>query len=298
MGTVDLNDIGTFVAVVETESFSAAAIRLGLPKSSVSRAIARLETAMSVRMLHRTTRKVSVTTAGKALYDRVQADVASLQHSVSDLPELEEEPSGRLRISTVADMSEYIAELVTPFAARYRRIEVDLRLTNDYIDLVKEGIDVALRFATKRLDDSNLTARKLSLTNVSLYASPSYLARCGTPRTPQELARHEWVVYRRAPQFKLEKDGRSVVVEARGRITGDSLSFVRSAVICGAGIGYLGTFHADSDVVAGRLVRVLPGWSSPISTLWAVWPGTRKVPRKVAAFIDFVVEALKTRPMD
>jgi DNA-binding transcriptional LysR family regulator len=181
MGTVDLNDLGVFVAIVECAGFSAAASRLGVPKSSVSRAIARLETVMGLPLLHRTTRRVTTSTAGKALFEKVVPEIASLRDSVSELPELAEEPSGRLRITIVADMNDYLGDVIARFARRYRPIEVEVRLTNDYVDLVAEGIDVALRFATKPFKDSSLTARKLGPSSVQLYAPPSHLA-AGEPR--------------------------------------------------------------------------------------------------------------------
>ena len=296
MGTVDLNDLGVFVAVVETENFSAAASRLGLPKSSVSRAIARLEQAMGMPMLHRTTRRVTVSTAGKALYEKVRGEIASLRHSVGEVPELGEEPSGLLRITAVADASEFIADLVSGFVSRYKAVEVDVRLTNEYVNIVAEGIDLALRFATKALKDSSLMARKLGPSTMQLYASPSYVARHGTPRTPKQLDEHEWVVYRRAARFPLRSKGRTTVVESRGRVSCDDLEFLRSALVNGVGIGYLPPPLAQSELAAGRLVRVLPSWSSPISDLWAIWPGGRQVPRKVSAFIDFTMEAMRARP--
>jgi len=295
MGTVDLNDLSMFVAVVETASFTAAAGRLGLPKSSVSRAIARLEDAMGVRVLHRTTRKVAPSTAGKALYEKVRAEIAALRRSVRELPELEEEPSGRVRVTASLNFETFLAEVVARFVSRYRAVEVDLRITNDQVDLVAAGIDLALRFSTKRLKDSSLNARKLGPAGVQLFASPSYLARCGTPRTPRELDRHEWVVFRPATELRLEGDGPAATIVTRGRIVCDDMAFVRAALVNGCGIGYLDAPFAESDVAAGKLVRILPRWSSPISNLWAVWPGARQLPRKVAAFLDLVVETLQTR---
>jgi len=297
VGTVDLNDLELFVAVVETESFSIAARRLGVPKSSVSRGVARLESAMRRSLFHRTTRRVSVSASGKALYEKVRAEIASLRCSVGELPTVEEEPSGPLRVTVVSDMSEYMAELVARFAARYRSVDVDVRLTNEYVDLVAEGIDVALRFATKRLKDSTMQARRLGPSRVAVYAAPSYLLQRGTPRTPADLDKHEWVVHRRVPELVLENDGRRASVVTRGRVSADSLSFIREAVVSGAGIGYLTPSMVESDVEAGKLVRVLPGWSCLISHLWAVWPGARKTPRTVAAFVDFVADSLKARPM-
>jgi DNA-binding transcriptional LysR family regulator len=297
MGTVDLNDLGVFVAVAETESFSAAASRLRLPKSSVSRAIARLEGSMGMPMLHRSTRRVTVSSAGRALYEKVRGEIASLRESVAEVPELAEEPSGRLRITAVADASEFLADLVAGFVSRYRSVEVDLRLTNDYVNIIAEGIDLALRFSTKRLQDSSMTARKLSGSPMHLFASPSYLAREGTPRTPEQLDRHEWVVYRRATRVPLRSGSRTAVVDSRGRVTCDDMSFLRAALVNGLGIGFLPPVFAQGEVAAGKLVRVLPVWSSPMSDLWAVWPGGRQVPRKVSAFLDFMSEALKARPL-
>jgi DNA-binding transcriptional LysR family regulator len=296
MGTVDLNDLGVFVAVVETASFSGAAKRLDLPKSSVSRAVARLEDAVGLRVLHRTTRQLALSTAGRALYERVQAQIASLRRATAEVPELEEEPSGRVRVTAVVDLSEFFADVVTRFVERYPAVEIDLRLTNDYVDLVAEGIDLALRFSTKRLKDSSLNARKLCPSSVQLFASPSYIARRGMPRTPRDLDRHEWVVYRRTAEFRLEGGGPATVVATRGRIACDNFSFLRAALLNGCGIGILGGYEAQADVAAGKLVRVLPRWSSPISHLWAVWPGARQLPRKASAFLDVVVEALRTHP--
>lgn len=296
MGTVDLNDVSVFAVVVETASFSAAAARLGVPKSSVSRAIARLEEATSVRLLHRTTRQVALSTAGKALYEKVRAEIASLRHAVGELPELAEEPSGRVRVAAVVDMSDFFAGVVTRFVARYPAVEVDLRLSNDKVDLVADGIDLALRFSTARLKDSTLNARKLCTCDVQLFASPSYLTRRGTPRTPDELDGHDWVVYRRKTELRLERGRQFAVVETRGRIVCDDLTFVRAALVNGCGIGYLGVSLAEAEMAAGRLVRVLPEWASPISNLWAVWPGPRQLPRKVAAFLETVVETIRTHP--
>jgi len=297
MGTVDLDDLSVFVAVVETGRFSSAAARLGMPKSSVSRAIARLEEAMGVRMLHRTTRQVSVSSAGKALYEKVRAQIATLRHAVGELPEREEEPAGLVRVTSVVDMSEFFADVVALFVGRHPAVEIELRLTNDRVDLVAEGIDLALRFATRRFKDSTLNARMLCPSEVQLFAAPSYLARRGVPRTPGDLDRHDWVVYKAATSFRLERGDTSMVVKTRGRIVCDDFTFQRAALVNGCGIGVLGAYRAEPDVAAGRLVRVLPRWSSPISQLWAVWPGARQLPRKVAAFLEIVVETLKTHPL-
>jgi DNA-binding transcriptional LysR family regulator len=296
MGTIDLDDVGAFAAVVETGTFSAAARRLGVRKSSVSRALARLEEATGVSLLHRTTRKVTISTAGKAFYEKVHAELASLRHAVEELPRLEGALSGSVRVSCVVDMADFFADAVARFVAHHPAAEIDLRLTNEHVDLVAEGIDLALRFSTARLKDSSLNARKLFPNDVMLFAAPSYLARRGVPRTPADLDRHEWVVYRRKTEIRLERGRESAVVHTRGRIACDDFTFLRAAIVRGCGVGYLDPYHTRADVAAGRLVPVLPEWVSPISSLWAVWPGPRKPPRKVDAFVEAVMETIRSHP--
>jgi DNA-binding transcriptional LysR family regulator len=296
MGTVDFNDLAVFTIVVETASFSAAAARLRLPKSSVSRAIARLEDGAGVRLLNRTTRRVVPSTAGKALYDKVHTDIASLRTAVGDLPDLKDAPSGRIRVTSVVDMAGFFAKVVAQFVARHPSMEVDLRLTNDNVDLISEGIDVALRFSTVRFKDSSLSARKLCSNDIELFASPTYLTRKGVPRTPDDLDRHEWVVYRRKTDLLLENGRQKTSVTTRGRITCDDFTFLRAALVNGCGIGYLGAYQAEEDITAGRLVRVLPDWTSPISSLWALWPGPRELSRRAGAFLDSVLDTLRTHP--
>jgi DNA-binding transcriptional LysR family regulator len=295
MATIDLSDLAVFVAVADAASFSGAAARLGLPTSSVSRAIHRLEEALGARALHRTTRRVALSAAGKALYDKVWTHVAQLRHAVGELPELEAEPSGRVRVTAVADMSELLAEVVSRFVARYPAAQIELRLTNDHVDLVAEGIDLALKFVKQRLKDSSLNARKLRPNYVQLFASPSYLARRGAPRTPADLAGHEWVVHKRLTELKLEGGGRSTVIQTRGRVVCADFSFMRTALINGCGVGILRTFQVEPDVSMGKLVRVLPRWHCRTSELWAVWPGSRHLPRTVSAFLDLVVESLEAQ---
>jgi DNA-binding transcriptional LysR family regulator len=293
MGTIDLNDLSVFAAVVETGSFSGAATRLELPKSSVSRAISRLEEGVRAALLHRTTRRVSLSATGRVLYEKVNAEVATLRRAVGEVPAPNGTPSGRIRVTSVADMGDFFADVVARFVARYPQTEVDLRLTNDNVDLVAQGIDLALRFSTVRLKDSSLNAKKLCAVGVELFASPAYLARKGTPRTPRDLENHEWVVYRRKTKLKLQKGKQAVSVETSGRITCDDFTFLRAALVSGCGIGYLGGYQAKADLTAGRLVRVLPDWTSPISNLWAIWPGPHKLSSNAAAFVDIVREAIR-----
>jgi DNA-binding transcriptional LysR family regulator len=291
---MDLNLLTVFEAVARTSSFSAAAKELALPKSTVSRSVARLESELGLQLLFRTTRQVSLTAAGTGLYDRMTPLLRSVKSALGEIPEREEEPSGMLRITAPVDLGVlFLAEVVTRFTARYPAVSVDLQLTGRVVDLVAESFDVALRVASK-LEDSSLVARRASPVVLQLFAAPSYLARRGTPRTEDELDRHEWVVFRSGAQrLRPPRDARAL--GSNGRVVSDDLLFLREAVIHGAGIGLLPTFIAGRDLVAGTLVRVLPRYERNAGHLYIVTPAAKHVPRKVSAFRDLVLELLKAR---
>lgn len=298
MGTIDLNHLELLVAVADLRGFSAAADKLGLPKSTVSRGVAGLEAAMGVQLLHRTSRRVAPTPAGAELVQRVRPLLGALRQALGGLPEREEEPSGVLRVTATADLAAaLLAEIVARFVERYPAVQVELHLGTAVVDLVAAGIDVALRISSRPLRDGALVARKLGPIALQLFAAPGYLAARGTPRAPQELAGHAWVTFRGMPRLRLSGPGESVVLAARGRVSSDDMGFIREATRQGAGIGLLPTFLVEADVVAGRLVRVLPRWSVPRGALWLAWPQARRVPLKVAAFRDFVLAALASRQL-
>ncbi len=295
---MDLNLLTIFEAVARTASFSAAAKELRMPKSSVSRGVSRLEAALGVQLLFRTTRHVSPSAAGTGLYDRIAPLLGSVKAALGDIPEREEQPSGELRVTAPVDLGVlFLADVMARYTARYPAVSVDLHLTGRVVDLVAEGFDVALRVASS-LKDSTLVVRKAAPIVVQLFASPLYLARRGTPRSETDLASHERVVFRSGPQ-KLRLAGRreAVAVTPRGRIVCDDLLFVRDAVRAGAGIGLLPTFVAEPDVAAGTLARVLPRFERHSGYLHIVLPAARHVPRKVTAFRDLVLELLKARPL-
>jgi len=291
----DLNLLAVFEAVARTASFSAAAKELGLPKSSVSRAVARLEADLGVQLLFRTTRHVAPSAAGTALYDRVAPLLGSIRAALGDMPEREEQPSGELRVTAPVDLGElFLSEVVTRYTARYPAVSVDLHLTGRVVDLVAEGFDVALRVAAK-LQDSTLVVRKAAPIVMQLFASPVYLARRGTPRSEADLDDHEWVAFRSGPQRLRvgEAKGGAPPAMPRARIRCDDLLFVRDAVRAGAGLGLLATFVAEPDVAAGKLVRVLPRYERRAGYLHIVSPAAKHVPRKVTAFRDLVLDVLK-----
>jgi DNA-binding transcriptional LysR family regulator len=292
---MDLNGLTLFEAVARTASFSAAAKELGAPKSSASRGIARLENALGVQLLHRTTRRVSLTEAGTALYDRISPLLRQVKAALGELPEREETPTGTLRVTAPVDLGVlFLAEVVTRYTARYPAVAVDLHLTGRVVDLVAEGFDVALRVAT-RLADSTLVVRRAAPILLHLYASPLYLAHRGAPRSEEDLAEHQWVAFRGGSQNLRVQGPRHATTSRPPRIVCDDLLFVRDAVRAGAGLALLPSFVAEADVVAGRLVRVLPRFERDAGWLHIVTPSAKHVPRKVTAFRELVLDLLKTR---
>ncbi len=290
---MDLNQLSVFVAVAEARGFSAAAEKLRIPKSSVSRAVASLETDMKVRLLQRSTRSVALSTAGLALYERVAPLLSALAQSIDHLPELEGEPSGSLRVTAPVDFgASVLADVVTRFTARYPATRVELSLTNQYVDLVTGGFDLAVRVSSKRLRDSQLVAKSVGSLTLAAFASPGYIARRGTPRSPKELSEHDWVSFRGQENVELTRAGESSSSPVQSRISCDDMTFVREALRAGAGIGILPTFLADQEVSSGQLVRVLPRWNARSGDLWVLYPSARLVPRKVSAFRDFLVDTL------
>jgi DNA-binding transcriptional LysR family regulator len=293
MAPIDLNLLPLFGIVAETASFSEAARKLGVPRSSVSRGVAQLEAAVGVQLFNRTTRKVALSTAGAAFYERVAPQLAALEQSIGSLPERDQMPSGELRLTAAPDFGvTVLPEILAGFSQRYPAVNIDVRLTGKLVDLVADGFDAALRISGPRLADSSLVARRLAKLEIGLYAAPAYLARRGEIRTAADTAAHDWVSFRAGlPQSPFPKPAR------RARFGGDEMLFVYGAVLAGAGIGLLPSFLTTNDVAAGRLTRLLPRYTSPNGVLYFVHPAGAKPPRKVTAFRDYVVEFIAAHPL-
>lgn len=289
----DYQLLAIFRAVAEQTSFSKAAKRLGVAKGTVSRAIARLEDIVGAELLHRSTHSVALSTAGTALYERTAHHVAALDQAVKGLPERAEEPSGDLRVTAPTDFGAILLpDIVSQFARRYPHVRFDLRLTNARVDLVAEGFDLAIRAGAGKLKDSTLTVRRLGTGRGEFYAAPSYLARRGTPKHPGDPS-HDWVLH--PHMLALLK-----IPRERVRFVCDDFFAVRGILSDGAGVGVLPTFVADPWVRDGTLVPTeIPGFRSFAGGYLALlYPSSGQVPRKVAAFRDFLVERLKKRPLD
>lgn len=302
---VQLDDLDVFVRVFEAESMSAAARVLGVPKSTVSRAVSRLEDTMKVRLLQRTSRALSPTDAGRALFEEAQPHVLALRGASDVVSALVDTPRGSLRVTAPNDLATlFLADVFARFVARYPDVSLEVALTPRTVDLVAEGFDVAIRAGTLR--DSSLVARKVGEADGALYATGAYLARRGTPKTAADLAAHDHVLFRpqrgRARYVFEPSSGRGekTVLEVSGRLGGDDYGFVRAAVLAGAGIGLLPAFMAHPHLAKSNrepgLVRILPELTWNAGAFYLVHASGRHVPRKIAVFREFLVEAFREMP--
>ena len=298
MGPTDLNLYRAFAAVVETGSYTRAAERLQCPKSWVSRAVTTLEDELGVRLLHRTTRSISLSTAGTTLYERVKGPLAELGTSGAELTEHAGEPAGTLRITSTVDFgATLLAGVIARFSVAYPAVRVDLRLTNATVDIVGEGYDAALRFTSKPMRDSSLYAKKLIAFDMGIYASADYIARKGVPTSAKHLTDHDWVQFRPLPpEILFEQGEESIKVNTAGRIQCDDMMAVHALMMAGAGLALLPEFVTDADISAKRAKRVLPELGRRSGHLWFVAPSAKHLPTKVVAFRDFLKEALEKCP--
>jgi len=294
---MDYNRAARFVRVVKHGSFTAAAEELGIPKSSVSRSISQLERDLGVRLLHRTTRKLSLTDAGQAYYDAVVGAVAGLDEAESAARELGAEPRGPVRISLLPDLdANELAAALARFNRRHPAIRLELSFSSRRVDLVAEGFDLAVRAG--KLEDSSLVGRRIGAMDAALFAAPSYLRRRGRPRTIDELPEHDFVLYRaqagRSTLHLTGPDGERSI-EVTGPLVSDQLSFCAAAAVAGIGMALLPTTIVLDTARDGQLETVLPGWVSIGATLNVVMPSARQLPARVALVRDFLVEHLKQK---
>jgi DNA-binding transcriptional LysR family regulator len=300
MNGIDLNDVATFVRLAEGGGFTAAARALGVPKSTVSRALARLERQLGVRLVHRTSRALALTDAGRAYYERVHDAVAGVEHATADVVDMGTEPRGTIRVTAPIDLGEMLlAEVIAQFLEKYPQVRFEVSLTSRVVDLVAEGFDLAIRASA--LGDSSLVARKLGHADLGLFASTEYLKRRGKPTTVADLASHDFV------RFRAFEQGRPIVlrgpggaehrVELRGPVAADDLLFVHRLISLGEGIGLFPLFFAACTWQMERegLVRVLPDWTMRGGDIHVVVPSARHEPRRVKLFRDFLLAQAQER---
>ncbi|MCU7871121.1 MAG: LysR family transcriptional regulator [Candidatus Thiodiazotropha sp. (ex Lucinoma borealis)] len=284
----------TFSTVVENGSFTAAAEALGISKPVVSKQISLLERHLGVQLLHRTTRRLRLTDAGEvfASYSqRIMSDVREAEQSV--LP-LQHEAQGRLRISAPESLAmSLLPEVLLSFQQQFPKIELDIHVSGRLVDLVEEGIDVALRVG--KLEDSSLIARLLMPCSFHVCASPEYLKKHGKPKHPRELETHNCLIYSQSPHpenwlFR-DDQGKSISVKVNGNLRSGTGNILMNAALNGNGIFIGPTFMIVSALEEGRLETVLDQYTPETTGLYAVYPYSKLVSTKVRAFVDFIAES-------
>lgn len=289
-GKIDLNDLLVFQAVAETGGFTAAAERLGVATAKVSVEISRLEAKIGAALFNRTTRRVVMTEAGQTLYADCRPLLAGLNEAVERAGAASDALSGTLRLSTTVDHAMLsIAPALAAFARRHPHLTIDLRTSDRVVDLIEEGIDVSIRLGWLR--DSSQRAAKLGEFDQYVVAAPGYLAGKSAPVVPDDLANHDWLALTLLPTPLTWKfaaaGGASTTIQVRSRVRVDSPGALRALLEKDAGVSVLDQFNAQVGIDAGRLVRLLPGWSLPRGGIHAVYPPGRQMPAKVRAFSDF-----------
>jgi DNA-binding transcriptional LysR family regulator len=293
---IDMDDVRAFQKAASLLSFSAAGRVLGVRKSAISRSIQRLERALHVRLLERTTRGVALTDAGRVMLHQL-GDVLTRMDQVVDLAgTFSARPCGRLKLTAGIGFGlEVLTELLPEFSLAYPDVVIALELTSDTVDLVAERVDVAFRMGS--LADSSLVATRLGAIGCQLCAAPSYLARRGLPRSTEDLTAHDLLAIphpnglARRWTFQ-DARGNQAIIEMSPRLTANDPHAIYQLVLKGAGMAAVANYLAVSDIRQGRLVRVLPEWNVPAVDVNLVMPGGRERSPATRAFVTFVRQRL------
>jgi DNA-binding transcriptional LysR family regulator len=292
-----LDGLIAFVTVAEEKSFSAAAIRLGVSPSAISQAIGKLEQRMRLPLFNRTTRSVSLTEAGMRYLERVAPAVQDLTAAAEELSEQADRPSGLLRVNVGrAGYMIALQPVLRDFLAAYPEIRLEVNIENSLTDIIGQGFDAGIRFGDAV--ERDMVALKIGPPLAAhVIASPEYLQRHGTPLHPSELLNHDCIVFRQLSsgqlerwQFKQAHSGEAIELAVTGRmIVNDSAALVQST-LDGVGIAYMINGYIEGFIEDGRLVRVLTDWSPAMSGLTLYYADRRRVPRKLRALIDFLLQ--------
>ena len=292
-----LTDIAVFVRVVERGSFTLAAGDLALSRAVVSKYLSRLEDRLGARLLHRTTRRLSLTEAGAALFEASRGALERIEEAEAAVAQFQSKPRGRLRVS--APMSFGILHLgpaMADFARAYPEITLDVRLDDRFVNLVEDGFDVAVRIGA--LTDSSLVARKVATTRAVACASPGYLAEHGEPESPEDLASHNCLVYSYlADVWRFTApDGREIPVAVKGSLRINNGIVLAEAAVAGHGILVTPSFYVAPLLRSGRLRQILSRYKLKELGIHAVYPQRGHVPPKVRAFVDFLAQRFGRKP--
>jgi DNA-binding transcriptional LysR family regulator len=284
----DLDNIAIFVKVAQYESISRAARSLGMPISTVSRRLSVLESQLGATLLRRTTRRVSLTAQGRAYFNQCQEPLSLLQEAERVLTEAQKKPEGLLRLSVpVALGQQAFLQFLSTFLKAQPQIRIDLFITNTFLDLIAENVDVAIRFGELR--DSSVVAARIGTNLRYLVATPGYLKGRPVPAEPADLQQHDCVMLHaknNEADWDLISGRRKVRVRVAGPVSSRDFNTVSTFVYRGHGIGLLPSTYCDAEIAAGRLVRLLPKWQSPPVPVFVIYPSRKFLPLRLTAFLQ------------
>lgn len=297
----DLNDMRYFAEVVNRGGFAAAGRALGLPKSRLSRRVANLEAQLGVRLLQRTTRKLSLTTAGELYHRHCVAMCDEADAAAEAIAQVQSEPRGVVRVTCPVTLAQTVVGPILPaFLARHPLVQVNMEVSNRVVDVVDEGVDVALRVRSTLADSASLVVKHLGLSQALLVASPAQLARQGQPQAPKDLTQFDTVAMSssdgRVTWTLFGPKGIEQSIVHRPCYFADDLLTLKFAVAAGIGMGILPDYMCHDEIADGRLLPVLPDWGPQPGIVHAVFASRRGLIPAVRAFLDFLGEQLPGAP--
>lgn len=293
---MDLNEIQVFIRVIQSGSFSGAAKKLAMPVSTVSHKVSSLEKRLGLTLIQRTTRQLHLTPAGESFFKKCAEGLASIEAAESELASRQGEPTGLLRITTFYELaSSVLPTIVSSFVAKYPKVRVELLITDRLVDLIGEGVDLAIRAG--ELKDSGLIAKKIGVTYFGLFATPKFLKTHGHLTHPRQLTEYECLQFTPlgSEQWRLVGPSGSYMAPVHGRVVMNNLTGLKNMALNGDGIAILPTYFVSNEVKEKKLERVLPDWRSILSPMHFVYPGQKFVTPKLTAFMSMASEVLKKK---
>ena len=286
----DWSGVSEFVAVAETESFTAAGKRLGISTAQVSRQISALEERLSAKLFYRTTRKVSVTEVGGIYYQHCRQVMDGLADAERAITNLQSTPKGKLKITAPITYGERsVAPLVNDFVTQYPELEVQLVLSNQQIDLIDEGFDLAIRLG--QLGDSTMIGKRLATRKQYVCAAPEYLSAFGAPHTLSELDRHN-CLSGTLDYWRFQEKGKARNIRVKGNFSCNSGPVLVDAALKGMGIVQLPDYYVQEHINQGQLIELLPNYREPDDAVWALYPQNRHLSPKVRMLVDYLAKEL------
>ncbi|MGF1735930.1 LysR substrate-binding domain-containing protein [Photobacterium satsumensis] len=294
---VDLNEVNVFIKVVEAGSFVGAGKLLGMPSTTVSRKVQQLEESLGVRLLHRSTRKLSLTDQGRLYFQQCQQHLIGIEEANIVVTQLQKEPKGTLRITSPLDFASLYAQpWINEFLVKFPEINIELKVTDHQLDLIDDRIDIAFRSGV--LKDSNLVARRLIAKHSVCCASPTYLAEHGVPTNPQELVNHQCILWGDSLQnhsWQFTEGGEKIDIPVNGRYATDTNHLLLEAAVAGLGIARVPLPLVEPYLEANSLRLVLTDYESPAGNMYIIYQSHQYLTQNIRLFVDHVVDKVSPR---